>query len=140
MQVSAGSGRTALGSTSEISEPRCLCHVSRPPLCCPLCFSRVRRAIAAPLPGGAERNFARPSDAAAEAKGPAVAAPGIPYSELTLGVPKESWDGERRVSLSPAALQGLLKAGFKGAIVESGAGVGARFTVSPITTQQRQRA
>lgn len=54
--------------------------------------------------------------------------PAIAYKDITLGVPKESYDGERRVSLTPAAIASLLKAGFKGVNVESGAGVGARFT------------
>ncbi len=48
------------------------------------------------------------------------------------GVPKETHEGERRVSLTPAAVAGLLKAGFKGAAVEAGAGEGARFTVSGV--------
>lgn len=38
---------------------------------------------------------------------------GIPYSKLSVGVPKESWKNERRVALSPAATATLIKKGFK---------------------------
>lgn len=38
---------------------------------------------------------------------------GIPYSKLSIGVPKESWKNERRVALSPAATATLIKKGFK---------------------------
>lgn len=51
---------------------------------------------------------------------------GIPYSKLTIGVPKESFPKERRVALSPAAVQALTKAGFA-VVVESGAGSEAKF-------------
>lgn len=47
-----------------------------------------------------------------------------------LGVPKETFEGERRVALSPAGVSSLLKAGFKGIHVEKGAGTAAKFTVS----------
>ncbi len=47
-----------------------------------------------------------------------------------LGVPKESFSGEKRVALSPAGVATLLKAGFKGVLIEKGAGSGAKFTVS----------
>ena len=47
-----------------------------------------------------------------------------------LGVPKETFSGEKRVALSPAGVTALLKAGFKGVRVEKGAGAAAKFTVS----------
>jgi Alanine dehydrogenase/PNT, N-terminal domain len=53
-----------------------------------------------------------------------------PYSELTVGVPKETADSEKRVALTPAGAASLIKAGFKGVIVEAGAGAGAKFSVS----------
>lgn len=43
------------------------------------------------------------------------------------GVPKETFEGEQRVALTPAGVQSLLKAGFKSVIVESGAGAAASF-------------
>jgi Alanine dehydrogenase/PNT, N-terminal domain len=55
---------------------------------------------------------------------------GVAYEELTIGVPKESYKGEARVALSPAGVSSLLKAGFKGVVVDSGAGAGSKFQVS----------
>ena len=49
---------------------------------------------------------------------------------VTAGVPKETFEGEKRVALSPAGVATLLKAGFQGVLVERGAGAGAKFTVS----------
>ena len=43
----------------------------------------------------------------------------IPYSELTIGVMKETYKGENRVSLSPDAVALLTKAGLD-VVVESG--------------------
>jgi NAD(P) transhydrogenase subunit alpha len=45
---------------------------------------------------------------------------------MIVGVPKESFPGERRVALVPAVIPSLLKAGFEVA-VESGAGAGAGY-------------
>ncbi|PSC75741.1 NAD(P) transhydrogenase, mitochondrial [Micractinium conductrix] len=58
---------------------------------------------------------------------PQAAAPGIPYSELAVGVPRESAPGERRVPLTPAGAAALLKAGFQAVVVERGAGAAANF-------------
>ncbi|CAL1293735.1 unnamed protein product [Larinioides sclopetarius] len=52
---------------------------------------------------------------------------GIPYSKLTIGVPKESWKNERRVALSPAATATLIKKGFQ-VNVEKDAGIEAKFS------------
>ena len=46
---------------------------------------------------------------------------------LTIGVPREQREGERRVAMSPAALPALLKAGAR-VLVEAGAGDGAGFS------------
>jgi NAD(P) transhydrogenase subunit alpha len=46
---------------------------------------------------------------------------------MKIGVPKEVVAGERRVALAPETVQRLRKLGFE-VIVESGAGLGARFT------------
>nr|CAD7427488.1 unnamed protein product [Timema monikensis] len=51
---------------------------------------------------------------------------GIPYTKLTVGVPREVWQNERRVALSPAAAATLVKKGFN-VQVENGAGALASF-------------
>lgn len=43
----------------------------------------------------------------------------IAYEQLTIGVVKESLDGENRVSQTPDSVQGLVKAGFT-VLVEAG--------------------
>jgi NAD(P) transhydrogenase subunit alpha len=45
---------------------------------------------------------------------------------MIVGVPKESFPGERRVALVPVVIPSLLKAGFE-VVVESGAGAGAGY-------------
>uniref|UniRef100_A0A1A7XXV8 NAD(P) transhydrogenase, mitochondrial n=1 Tax=Iconisemion striatum TaxID=60296 RepID=A0A1A7XXV8_9TELE len=52
--------------------------------------------------------------------------PGISYKQLTVGVPKEIFQNERRVALSPAGVQALIKQGFN-VVVESGAGEFSKF-------------
>ncbi|XP_010786020.1 NAD(P) transhydrogenase, mitochondrial-like [Notothenia coriiceps] len=54
------------------------------------------------------------------------ASPGIPYKQLTVGVPKEIFQNERRVAISPAGVQALIKQGFN-VVVESGAGEPSKF-------------
>ncbi len=49
------------------------------------------------------------------------------------GVPKETFQGEARVSLTPAGAASLRKAGFGGVVVEAGAGAAARFAVRTLT-------
>jgi len=51
---------------------------------------------------------------------------GIPYKKLSIGVPKETFKGERRVAVVPASVQALVKKGFT-VNVEQGAGVAASF-------------
>ncbi|ETE73529.1 NAD(P) transhydrogenase, mitochondrial, partial [Ophiophagus hannah] len=53
--------------------------------------------------------------------------PGIPYKKLTVGVPKEIFQNEKRIALSPAGVQALVKQGFN-VIVESSAGEAAKFS------------
>ncbi|KAG6029144.1 hypothetical protein E4U41_000460 [Claviceps citrina] len=57
----------------------------------------------------------------------AVAPLTTPYSQLTVGVPKEVSAGERRVALTPANIALLLKKGFAKVLVERGAGTQADF-------------
>jgi NAD(P) transhydrogenase subunit alpha len=45
---------------------------------------------------------------------------------MVVGVPKESFPGERRVALVPAVIPSLLKAGFE-VVMETGAGAGAGY-------------
>lgn len=66
------------------------------------------------------RKDAKPA-AAAE-----VASKGTPYKRIAIGVPKEVWPKERRVSLTPAVTATLVKKGFQ-VRVEKGAGLEAKF-------------
>ena len=51
-----------------------------------------------------------------------------PYSTLSIGVPKESYPGERRVAMTPQNVKLLLKKGFSRVLIERGAGTEAEFT------------
>ncbi len=53
-------------------------------------------------------------------------------NETTIGVPKETFNNERRVALSPEATQRLVKEGFK-VQIESGAGAFADFSDASYT-------
>lgn len=45
------------------------------------------------------------------------------------GVPREIFEGECRVALTPAGVAALKKAGFKSVVVEASAGAAANFSV-----------
>jgi NAD(P) transhydrogenase len=47
-------------------------------------------------------------------------------------VPKETFEGEKRVAITPTVVKTLLKAGFKEIRVEKGAGEASEFTVSQL--------
>lgn len=51
----------------------------------------------------------------------------MPYSKLTVGVPRETFPNERRVAITPQNVALLLKKGFGKVIVEKGAGAEAQF-------------
>ena len=51
----------------------------------------------------------------------------IPYSSLTIGVPREVFPNERRVSLTPQNAALLIKKGFTNVLVEHNAGMEAQF-------------
>uniref|UniRef100_A0A8D3DIA7 proton-translocating NAD(P)(+) transhydrogenase n=1 Tax=Scophthalmus maximus TaxID=52904 RepID=A0A8D3DIA7_SCOMX len=53
--------------------------------------------------------------------------PGVLYKDVVVGVPKETLQNERRVALSPAGVQLLVKQGFQ-VQVESGAGDESKFS------------
>lgn len=57
----------------------------------------------------------------------AVVPPTTSFGELTVGVPREVYPGERRVALTPANVALLLKKGYKNILVERGAGSAAEF-------------
>ncbi|KAF1815566.1 NAD transhydrogenase mitochondrial precursor [Eremomyces bilateralis CBS 781.70] len=57
----------------------------------------------------------------------APAPKGTPYSDLTVGVPKETYPDERRVALTPQNVALLLKKGFGRVLVERHAGIDAKF-------------
>ncbi|XMA12103.1 hypothetical protein WAI453_004894 [Rhynchosporium graminicola] len=52
----------------------------------------------------------------------------IPYSELTIGVVRETYPEERRVAMTPQSAALLLKKGYKRVLIERGAGTAAQFT------------
>ncbi|ORY18184.1 NAD(P) transhydrogenase beta subunit-domain-containing protein [Clohesyomyces aquaticus] len=51
-----------------------------------------------------------------------------PYANITVGIPRESFPGERRVAITPQNVKLLLKKGFSRVLIERGAGVEAQFT------------
>ncbi|KAK5088482.1 hypothetical protein LTR05_002700 [Lithohypha guttulata] len=51
-----------------------------------------------------------------------------PYDQLTVGIPKETYPGERRVAISPQNVSLLRKKGFCRVLVEKGAGEQATFS------------
>lgn len=57
---------------------------------------------------------------------PAAVVKGISYQNLKIGVPKEKWVNERRVSVTPAVAATFVKNGFT-VQVEAGAGFEAKF-------------
>jgi NAD(P) transhydrogenase len=52
---------------------------------------------------------------------------GIPYSSLTVGVPRELFPSERRVALTPQNAALLRKKGFGSVLVERNSGIEAQF-------------
>lgn len=52
----------------------------------------------------------------------------IPYDKLTVGIPKETYPGERRVAITPQNVALLRKKGFARVLVEEGAGEQANFS------------
>jgi len=52
---------------------------------------------------------------------------GVPYKNLTIGIPRESFENERRVSQTPDTVAKLVKSGFN-VVVEKSAGLEAKFS------------
>ncbi|KAH6927593.1 hypothetical protein HPB50_006129 [Hyalomma asiaticum] len=72
------------------------------------------------------RAFSRSSVRRTDSSSAGEAPKGIPYSKLSVGVPKELYQNENRVALTPAAAAVLVKKGFT-VNVEEQAGVAAKF-------------
>ena len=89
---------------------------------CPLTSSGVRKSCHRIL----ARSFRSGNRCLKDAPKAEETPVGIPYSRLTLGVPKEIWQGERRVAVTPAVTQTLVKKGFT-VKVEDGAGALSNF-------------
>ncbi|KAJ5786434.1 uncharacterized protein N7503_011646 [Penicillium pulvis] len=53
--------------------------------------------------------------------------PTTPYTELIVGVPRETHHNERRVAITPQNVALLLKKGFSRVLIERGAGAGAQL-------------
>ncbi|KAL1490438.1 hypothetical protein ABEB36_013132 [Hypothenemus hampei] len=51
---------------------------------------------------------------------------GIPYEKIQIGIPKEIWQNEKRVAITPSVTQALVKKGFN-VNIEENAGVLAKF-------------
>lgn len=58
----------------------------------------------------------------------------IPYSKLTIGIMKETFPGENRVSITPESASVLIKEGFH-VVVQSGAGEKASFSDAEYTSK-----
>eukprot|EP00934_Nitzschia_sp_Nitz4_P007910 Nitzschia sp. Nitz4//scaffold11_size288233//39866//43487//NITZ4_000738-RA/size288233-snap-gene-0.40-mRNA-1//-1//CDS//3329533966//7900//frame0 len=84
----------------------------------------ARGLSAAPV---AETVTATPASAAVVAASSKDWTKPIPYSELTVGVIKETYKGENRVSQTPDSVKSLVKAGLR-VVVQDGAGENASFS------------
>jgi NAD(P) transhydrogenase len=73
------------------------------------------------------RANATDSKAPADKKPAAPAPRGVSYKSLTIGVPREVLQNERRVALTPGVAQNLTKKGFN-VLVEENAGLQAKFS------------
>lgn len=92
----------------------------------PLCLQkRISKAQKTAATRYASHAAAEPHDEEIPTSPPFSAGP---YSNLTIGVPKESYPGERRVAITPQNVKLLLKKGFSRILIERGAGAEAQFT------------
>ena len=73
------------------------------------------------------RSHNKASFSAAASDGDSTPPKGTPYSNLTVGVPKENFPLEKRVAASPESVERLIKPGFS-VLVENGAGVNSFFS------------
>ncbi|EEC04253.1 NAD(P) transhydrogenase, putative [Ixodes scapularis] len=96
----------ALRYSTATVDHACLARLSRRPLC--------------------RRTFSRSSTCRSESAATPEPPKGIPYSNLSVGVPKELFKNEQRVALTPIAVANLTKKGFT-VNVEEQAGLAAKF-------------
>ncbi|KAI9030307.1 NAD(P) transhydrogenase [Hyaloraphidium curvatum] len=113
-----------------------------PPLAAPgAAMARARLVLPPTLAGPRAFRAAPPArEAVARAAPDAPAAPpkahaspllaGVPWKDITVGVPKEVFAGERRVAMTPQNVARLKKAGFAAVQIERGAGAASEFTDS----------
>lgn len=76
--------------------------------------------------GAASRRHSRTAAAVARGSGSTTAEPRVPFSRLRVGVPKETWSGEKRVALVPSSAELLTKLGWN-VKIERNAGVESKF-------------
>ncbi len=86
-----------------------------------LAAGRAKQACRRPLHSGVPRAGAEKSAAGAPQE-----VRGVPYSQLKIGVPRESMAKERRVAISPSVAANLTKKGFS-VLVEENAGALSSF-------------
>ena len=92
----------------------------------PLCLQhRITKVQSTAVTRCASHAAAEPHDEEIPTSPPFSAGP---YSNLTIGIPKESYSGERRVAITPQNVKLLLKKGFSRVLIERGAGAEAQFT------------
>ncbi|KAF5381083.1 hypothetical protein D9615_004019 [Tricholomella constricta] len=89
--------------------------------------SKLRHIVHTRLPLQGYRYFHSSTKFCQETLSNAPESPGVPYSSLTIGVPREVFPGEKRVSLTPQNTALLLKKGFGKVLVERHAGAEAQF-------------
>lgn len=92
----------------------------------PLCLQqRIHKVRSTAVARYASHAAAEPHDEEIPTSPPFSAGP---YLNLTIGIPKESYPGERRVAITPQNVKLLLKKGFSRVLIERGAGAEAQFT------------
>jgi H+-translocating NAD(P) transhydrogenase len=92
--------------------------------------THVRKPVVLPAVtrrAGSQQPAAAPRIIPTTAYSTVVEPPSTPYSELTVGVPRETFANERRVALTPQNVTLLKKKGFGQVLVERGAGAQAGF-------------
>ena len=77
-----------------------------------------------------QESFADDSDAVVITKDSTLLGPAIPYADLTIGVLKEVFDGENRVSQTPDSVRSLTKAGLNVVVEKGGTSIRVVVTVS----------
>ncbi|KAJ8920862.1 hypothetical protein NQ315_015654 [Exocentrus adspersus] len=78
------------------------------------------------LENSGNKRFSTSNHAWKDAKPTNEVVQGTPYQNLSIGVPKETWKNERRVAITPAVTEVLVKKGFT-VNVEENAGKEAKF-------------